>query len=75
MQSKTATLRVAEMPQHSGHHEAPVELSDMTVLAAPRASTGKPRKRWELAWDSAAGTLSLGDGSYRDFGAVELPVG
>jgi hypothetical protein len=63
------------MPQLSGHHEAPVELGAMTVLAAPRASTGKPPKRWELAWDSAAGTLSLGDGSYRDFGAVELPLG
>lgn len=75
MRSETPTLRVAEMLQHSGHHEAPVELGAMTVLAAPRASTGKPPKRWELAWDSAAGTLSLGDGSSRDFGAVVLAVG
>ena len=59
----------------SGQHEAAVELGAVTVLAAPRASTGKPPRRSELAWDPATGTLSLRDGSPRDFDAVVLAVG
>jgi hypothetical protein len=59
----------------SGRHEAALELDAVSVIAAPRASTGLPPRRSDLAWNPTTRVLSLRDGTARDFDAVVIAIG